>query len=40
MCLGLGMEANIDANTSDSKRSVTYLKGLMVAELCVSMCKM
>lgn len=40
MCLGLGLEANIEANTNDSKKSVTFLKGLMVGELCVSMCKM
>ena len=40
MCLGFDMEANKEANTSDSKKSVTLIKCLMVAELCVSMCKM
>ena len=39
MCLGVGM-VDREAYTSDSKKSVTLIKGLMVAELCVSMCKM
>ena len=39
MCLGVGMDDH-EAYTSDSKKSVTLIKGLMVAELCVSMCKM
>ena len=40
MCLGMGSYQTIESNNDDSKKSVSYIKALMVAELCVSMCKM
>lgn len=40
MCLGMGSYNSIEPNTEDSKKSVSYIKALMIGELCVSMCKM
>ena len=40
MCLGMGAYNTIEAQTAQSKHSIVELKALMIAELCVAMCKM